>query len=320
MKRFLTLRPLAAVALAGALAFAGCDASEHNLSWVPGNSLAIGGPFRTASSAPSADGGARGVYTPVYPGNLSQSEVHFFVNNFNSARTYTWTFNGQAMPIDPARGGEVAIASIPADTAPGAYTVQVSNGEITGEMVVNVRRPPLMVQLDRFAQQAGVWSLLYTALGAAAAPAPGTDPATGLTNEERCALAGTNILNSAACTAAAATGPFTLFAPSNAAFLAALDADGDGQVSADELPEAPELAAILRNHVVAGSIRAADITDGMTRTTLGGTQITFRRTGDQITVVLADGTTASVSSPADILAANGVIHSINAVLLSNGDD
>lgn len=309
MKRLKSLR-LPALALLGTLALGACDASEQNLTWEPGNAISLRGPFRAGASTPSADGGAGGVFLPLYPNDPTRSDVHFIVNDYDGNKTYTWTFNGQPMTLN--RGSEVAIANIPVTTAPGPYTVRVVNSEgFAGELVVNVRRPALTVQIPRFS----AFTTLGTALTSAAAPAAtNTDATTGLTAAERCQLAGTNILATPACATAAAAGPLTVFAPNNAAFLAALDANNDGQLQASEIPAAGPLSAILRNHVVAGTLRPADLTAGRVLTTLSGRTLTVGRTGDQITLQLAGGTQATVVAPVDVLAANGVIHGINTVL------
>ncbi len=100
-------------------------------------------------------------------------------------------------------------------------------------------------------------------------------------------------------------GPFTVFAPTDDAF-AALP---EGTVESLLLPEnKDQLAAILTYHVVPGAVMAADLTDGMTATTVEGQDVTFM-VGD--TVMVND---ATVTTP-DIAASNGVIHVIDAVIM-----
>lgn len=113
----------------------------------------------------------------------------------------------------------------------------------------------------------------------------------------RAALLGTD-----ANTALAGAGPFTVLAPVDAAF------------EGVELPEDDELETLLGHHVIAGTLRLADITDGMTRTTLSGSTVTFSRTGDQITVQRQGGGTATLVAPRDIQASNGVVHGISGIL------
>jgi len=105
------------------------------------------------------------------------------------------------------------------------------------------------------------------------------------------------------------TGPFTVFAPTDEAF-AALPA---GVLDALLLPENKALLAqILTYHVVSGMVMAADVTDGEVATVEG--QKIKLSTADGVTV---NGATVVV---ADVMASNGVIHAIDAVILPPGVD
>jgi uncharacterized surface protein with fasciclin (FAS1) repeats len=104
-------------------------------------------------------------------------------------------------------------------------------------------------------------------------------------------------------------GPFTVFAPTNDAF-AALPA---GVLDALLLPENQALLAqILTYHVVSGMVMAADVTDSDVATVEG--QTVKLSTADGVTV---NGATVVV---ADVMASNGVIHAIDAVILPPGVD
>jgi uncharacterized surface protein with fasciclin (FAS1) repeats len=100
-------------------------------------------------------------------------------------------------------------------------------------------------------------------------------------------------------------GPFTVFAPTNDAF-AALPA---GLVDKLLLPENKDvLVKILTYHVVSGAIMAADVTAGDVASVEGGNiAVTTNDGGVQV-----NG--ANVVT-ADIVASNGVIHVIDAVIL-----
>ncbi len=102
-----------------------------------------------------------------------------------------------------------------------------------------------------------------------------------------------------------AEGPFTVFAPTNAAFEALL---GELGITAEELLGQPQLADVLLYHVVSGAILSTDLQNGMTAETLGG---------QTITVDLTDGVKINKSAVeiADIQASNGVIHVIDSVLI-----
>jgi uncharacterized surface protein with fasciclin (FAS1) repeats len=105
------------------------------------------------------------------------------------------------------------------------------------------------------------------------------------------------------------TGPFTVFAPTDEAF-AALPA---GVLDALLLPENKAvLAQILTYHVVSGTVLAADVTDGDVATV----------EGSNITLSTASGVTVNGANvvSADVMASNGVIHAIDAVILPPGVD
>ena len=107
-------------------------------------------------------------------------------------------------------------------------------------------------------------------------------------------------------TALQGEGPFTVFAPTDAAF-AALP---EGTLDSLLLPENKDkLTAILLYHVVPGQIMAADIGDSASPETLEGDAIQVISSSTGVTV---NG--ANVVS-ADIGASNGVIHVIDAVIL-----
>ena len=98
-------------------------------------------------------------------------------------------------------------------------------------------------------------------------------------------------------------GPYTLFAPSNHAFarlrpgiLTALRADP------------PRLLAVLSDHLVPGALVAADLMAVSALTALSGVQLT-------ITSTRGLRVEQSYLTQADQLAANGVLHLIDAVLL-----
>lgn len=115
-------------------------------------------------------------------------------------------------------------------------------------------------------------------------------------------------------------GPFTVFAPTNAAF-AALPA---GTVDTLLKPENKgALTGILTYHVVPGRIDsnaiAAKIKAGKgsaTYTTVQGETLTFKTMGKDVTVTDSKGNAAKVTI-ANVYQSNGVIHVIDKVLLPN---
>ena len=106
-------------------------------------------------------------------------------------------------------------------------------------------------------------------------------------------------------------GPFTVFAPTNDAF-AALPA---GTLDTLLLPEnRDQLTSILTYHVVEGRVLSSDLTDGMHIPTLDGQTLTVGVTHDGYTLTDTSGRTATILN-ADIEAGNGVVHTIDTVLL-----
>lgn len=100
-------------------------------------------------------------------------------------------------------------------------------------------------------------------------------------------------------------GPFTVFAPTNDAFVALLEAL---EIEAADLLAHPQLADVLLYHVVSGKVMSTDLVDGMEAPTLQG---------ESLTIDLSDGVkiNASTVTTADVEASNGVIHIIDAVLV-----
>ena len=106
-------------------------------------------------------------------------------------------------------------------------------------------------------------------------------------------------------------GPFTVFAPTNDAF-AALPA---GLVDKLLLPENKDvLTQILTYHVVSGAVMAADVAAGEVPSVEGSPIVV---TVDGGTVKLNDSATVVAT---DVMASNGVIHVIDAVILPPGLD
>jgi transforming growth factor-beta-induced protein len=103
-------------------------------------------------------------------------------------------------------------------------------------------------------------------------------------------------------------GPFTVFAPTNDAFAALLEAL---DISAEQLLLQPDLADVLLYHVVSGKVMSTDLTNGLEAETLNGESVTFD---------LTDGVKVNMSTVigADVEASNGVIHVIDSVLVPEG--
>ncbi len=101
-------------------------------------------------------------------------------------------------------------------------------------------------------------------------------------------------------------GPFTVFAPTNEAF-AALPAGTLDNLLKPENKD--QLVKILTYHVVPGKVMAADLEDGMTASTVEGTDAEVMKEGENFVIA-----GATIVQP-DIAASNGVIHVIDAVMM-----
>jgi uncharacterized surface protein with fasciclin (FAS1) repeats len=97
-------------------------------------------------------------------------------------------------------------------------------------------------------------------------------------------------------------GPFTVFAPTDAAFAKIPKADLDAL-----LKDKAKLTAVLTYHVVPGAVMAKDVKAGNVKTVQGG----------MLTIGTTGGVTVNNAKvvQADIVASNGVIHVIDTVVL-----
>jgi uncharacterized surface protein with fasciclin (FAS1) repeats len=106
-------------------------------------------------------------------------------------------------------------------------------------------------------------------------------------------------------------GPFTVFAPTNAAF-GKLPA---GTVDTLVKPEnKATLTKILTYHVVPGKMDAASLTDGKKLKTAEGEELTVKHKDGKVWIVDAKGGTSMVTIP-NVNQSNGVIHVVDTVLM-----
>ncbi len=105
------------------------------------------------------------------------------------------------------------------------------------------------------------------------------------------------------------TGPFTIFAPSDAAF------DNLPAGTLNALLATPEstLTDILLYHVVAGDLTSTQLSDTSSVSTVQGSTVSIDTSGDTLTL---NGSAAVVSADND--AGNGTVHIIDEVLLPTG--
>jgi uncharacterized surface protein with fasciclin (FAS1) repeats len=100
------------------------------------------------------------------------------------------------------------------------------------------------------------------------------------------------------------TGPYTVFAPTDAAFAKVPKATLE-RLAKDRT----KLRAVLLYHVASGKVVAADIAQRRSLKTLNGRRVRIQVRGDKVTVGGAQVVAA------DVAASNGVIHAINQVLV-----
>jgi len=99
-------------------------------------------------------------------------------------------------------------------------------------------------------------------------------------------------------------GPYTVFAPTDAAFKKVPKKTLNAL-----LKNKAKLKAVLLYHVVSGKVTAADVVKLTTAKTLNGKSVRIRVSGSNVFV-----NAAKVTTP-DVMATNGVIHVINRVLI-----
>ncbi|MGO3929812.1 fasciclin domain-containing protein [Rhodopseudomonas pseudopalustris] len=106
-------------------------------------------------------------------------------------------------------------------------------------------------------------------------------------------------------------GPFTVFAPTNAAFGKLPGGTVDNLLKPENKAT---LTKILTYHVVPGKLEAADLKDGQKLKTVEGDELTVRTSGGKVTITDAKGGSATVAIP-NVGQSNGVIHVIDTVLM-----
>lgn len=100
------------------------------------------------------------------------------------------------------------------------------------------------------------------------------------------------------------TGPFTVFAPTNAAF-----AKVPAKTMEDLGKDPARLKAVLTYHVIPAKVMAADVKNNSNVKTVNGANLGVSKAGAFVTV--EDG----MIEKADMAATNGVVHVIDSVLI-----
>jgi uncharacterized surface protein with fasciclin (FAS1) repeats len=203
-----------------------------------------------------------------------------------STQDTLYEFEGEqaTLAVDTAMGVKLTDAALNQATVTKA-NVDASNGVI--HVIDKVLVPPGVLNVVQMAQSNPTFSVLVEAVVAAD-------------------LAGT----------LSGTGPnglgFTVFAPNDAAFVAAL---GELSITKDQLLASPDLGSILTYHVVAGDVRAADVV-ALPKPATVPTLLAGKTFSVDTNLAITDGTGRMAMLVAtDVIASNGVIHVIDKVLL-----
>lgn len=113
-------------------------------------------------------------------------------------------------------------------------------------------------------------------------------------------------------------GPFTVFAPSNAAFAKLDKATLDGLLKPENKAK---LASLLTYHVVAGDVKSGDLAKLIsygkgtaTVKTVNGGSLKASMDGNKILLTDAKGGKSTVTAP-DMVASNGTIHLVDTVVM-----
>lgn len=198
-----------------------------------------------------------------------------------STQPTLYSFEGAASTLGVSTTGGVKLTDeVLTQATVTAADVPASNGVI--HVIDKVLVPPGVLNVVQMAQLNPAFSVLVEAVVAA------------------------NL-----ATTLSGAGPFTVFAPTDTAFTAAL---AELNLSKAQLLASPDLAGILTYHVVAGNVRAADVValpKPASVTTVQGTAFTV-----DAALAITDGRARVANLAAtDVIASNGVIHVIDKVLL-----
>lgn len=112
-------------------------------------------------------------------------------------------------------------------------------------------------------------------------------------------------------------GPFTVFTPTDDAFVALLEILGDNYNSLEDFDTEEEIALlknILLYHVIPAKVLSTDLSEGAVATAYTDNEIEVIASGETFVIGDASDTNANITG-VDIMASNGVAHTIDKVLL-----
>ena len=113
-------------------------------------------------------------------------------------------------------------------------------------------------------------------------------------------------------------GPFTVFAPTNAAFDKLPEGTVEGLLKKESKDQ---LTSILTYHVVAGAINSTDVVNAIKKgkgkaelTTVNGEKLTAQMDGKKVVLMDANGGKSTIIA-VDLKGSNGMVHVIDTVLM-----
>lgn len=218
------------------------------------------------------------------PNYDSSATGEYQIRAFTIDQDYEWSTAGAVSEDGTRRDGEFLQVS---SNAPGPYTVSVTTTidgeEYSGEVASEADYPTVGEQATKYNALNTFGSLLLdTGLNG---PLAWDSPESAVTG-------------------------WTAFAPSNEAFLNALDENGNGEIDDAELPAPGVLAKVLQYHVAVDSLTSSEV-DGANPSTLLHPEETLSLTASEV-----EGTSGPAAlETVDIATNDGVVHQIDGVLL-----
>jgi uncharacterized surface protein with fasciclin (FAS1) repeats len=275
-----------------ALVVAGCDQSEQNLDFTPGDTYII-----TQNTSASGDAGLSEVSVP--------DTVSYRVQGYTIDKDYTWTVGGTELPtladnapeshVWETRGGEFATV-LYGDDPIASFD---PDAEVVNDLQIDASPDDIDPQVESVA------TAVRDSLGSQVARFAGFSTLATLATDSEVL----DVINDESLT-------LTLLAPDNAAF-GGLATVPTNAVDEDEPASSSMLFDFLAYHAIDGEFASGDITNGASVPTLlpgetagSSSEVEFQVTSSGITA--NDGPAVT---QADIPATNGVAHKINGVLI-----
>jgi len=196
------------------------------------------------------------------------------------------TLQGAPLRVEFSQVGGYVIRDAIKSTPIATADIRATNGVL--HLIPSVQAPPDVLSVARLPQYSSSLGAAFYALISGTGTNPNYQPTFAALDND-------------------AQGPFTVFAFSNLAW------DANSATQFTPLTPVSRRVQVVRNHIVQGAFRAADLTNGLTLTTIDGNTLTVQRTEGQIRL-LAPGSSATViGGNGD--ASNGYVHYVDNFLI-----